>query len=258
MKNNRYEKILATYECSINFASLKFVNLAMSKKQSGKAYILLSGGQDSFVSLIWALQNFESTEAVSIEYGQRHNKELHYASKIAKYFGIKHTIYNIGDFFSKMTVSTLLNDGDHNKTHDLAKSLPASFVPNRNGIFLTVVSNHALKNGETSIHIVLGACETDYSGYPDCRDVYIRAKQNELSLGLDLPVLIHTPLMWKTKAQTFQMAQEAGKLNELIEMTLTCYNGDENLNEWGRGCGECPACRLRKNGFERFKNNLKM
>jgi 7-cyano-7-deazaguanine synthase len=223
-----------------------------------KAYILLSGGQDSFVSLIWAMRNFESVEAVSIEYGQRHGKELYYASEISKHFEIKHTVYNIGDFFGKITVSTLLSEGDHNNAHELAKSLPASFVPNRNGVFLTVISNHAFKNGEKNIHIVIGACETDYSGYPDCRDVYIKAKQNELSLGLDKTVKIHTPLMWKTKAQIFEMAHKAGKLKELIEMTLTCYNGEEKLNEWGRGCGECPACKLRKKGFEEFKNNLKI
>jgi 7-cyano-7-deazaguanine synthase len=220
-----------------------------------KSYILLSGGQDSFVSLIWAVQNFESIEAVSIEYGQRHSKELHYASEIAKHFGIKHTIYDIGDFFSKLTISSLLSKQDHNKNHTLAQNLPASFVPNRNGIFLTIISNHAFKQNEKNINIVIGACETDYSGYPDCRDVYIKAKQKELSLGLDVPVKIYTPLMWKNKAQIFKMAHRAGKLDELIKMTLTCYNGDEKMNEWGRGCGECPACRLRKKGFEEFKNN---
>lgn len=222
-----------------------------------KAYVLLSGGQDSFVCLLWAMQNFITTETVSINYGQRHNKELQYASEIAKYFGIKHTVYNIGDFFNSITISTLLGEGDHNEIHKLAGHLPASFVPNRNGIFLTVISNHALKNGKKNIHIVIGACETDYSGYPDCRDVYIKAKQKELSLGLDIPVTIHTPLMWKTKAQTFEMASNSGKLKELIEMTLTCYNGEESLNEWGRGCGDCPACKLRKKGFEEFKANLK-
>jgi 7-cyano-7-deazaguanine synthase len=148
----------------------------------------------------------------------------------------------------------LLSKGDHNANHPLANNLPASFVPNRNGIFLTIISNHAFKNGESRINIVIGTCETDFSGYPDCRDSYIKAKALELSLGLDRPVTIYTPLMWKTKAQTFQMAWEMGKLKELIELTLTCYNGDEHLNKWGRGCGECPACKLRKKGFEEFLN----
>lgn len=171
----------------------------MDKKLAEKAYVLLSGGQDSFVSLIWALQNFENVEAISIDYGQSHKNELSYALKIAKHFKIKHIIYDIGNFFSSTTISTLINKGDHNLKHQLAGHLPASFVPNRNGIFLTIISNHAFRNGEKNIHLVIGACETDYSGYPDCRDNYIKAKQLELSLGLDRPVTIHTPLMWKNK-----------------------------------------------------------
>jgi 7-cyano-7-deazaguanine synthase len=222
------------------------------KKFNNKAYILLSGGQDSFVCLVWALQNFRQVEAVSINYAQRHNRELHYAGVIAEHFGINHTIYDIGNFISSMADSTLLSMGDHNESHPLAQQLPASFVPNRNGIFLTIISNHAFRSGEKTINIVIGTCETDFSGYPDCRDTYIKAKALELSLGLDRPVYIHTPLMWLNKAQTFDMALKANKLNELIELTLTCYNGDERLNQWGRGCGECPACKLRKNGYEEF------
>jgi 7-cyano-7-deazaguanine synthase len=217
-----------------------------------KAYVLLSGGQDSFVCLIWAKQNFEIVEAVSVKYGQRHSKELSYAEKIAQQFEVKHTIYDIGDFFNKLTISSLLNTGDHNNKHQLAQNLPASFVPNRNGIFLTVISNHAYKQCDKDIHLVIGACETDYSGYPDCRDAYIKAKQTELALGLDVPVQIHTPLMWKNKAQTFEMAANAGKLKELIELTLSCYNGEEKLHKWGRGCGNCPACRLREKGYNEF------
>jgi 7-cyano-7-deazaguanine synthase len=227
------------------------------KKQSGKAYLLLSGGQDSFVCLLWALDQFETLEAVSINYGQRHKKELDYASRIADHFGIKHTIYDIGSFFQIMTVSSLLGLGDHNKSHDLVGNLPASFVPNRNGIFLTVISNHAFKNGDININIVTGTCETDYSGYPDCRDNYIKSKQLELSLGLDRPVTIFTPLMWKNKAQIFKMANDSGKLKELLELTLTCYNGVETLNDWGRGCGDCPACNLRINGYNEFIVSVK-
>jgi 7-cyano-7-deazaguanine synthase len=226
-------------------------------KNKETAYILLSGGQDSFVCLIWALQNFEHVEAVSINYGQRHKPELHYAALVANHFGIRHTVYDIGNFIKSLAESTLLNDGDHNQTHRLASNLPASFVPNRNGIFLTIVSNHAFRNNEKRIHLVTGVCETDYSGYPDCRDHYIKAKALELSLGLDRPVTIHTPLMWKTKAQTFEMAHHAGKLKELIDLTLTCYNGNETPNEWGRGCGDCPACNLRKKGYEEFLNTIK-
>jgi 7-cyano-7-deazaguanine synthase len=217
-----------------------------------KAYVLLSGGQDSFVCLVWALQRFNKVEAVSVNYGQRHNRELYYAGEIAKYFGIKHTIYDIGNFITSLAESTLLSKGDHNQSHPMAQHLPASFVPNRNGIFLTIISNHAFRNNDKRINIVIGTCETDFSGYPDCRDTYIKAKALELSLGLDRSVSIHTPLMWLNKAQTFDMALKAQKLNELIELTLTCYNADERMNEWGRGCGDCPACRLRKKGYEEF------
>jgi 7-cyano-7-deazaguanine synthase len=221
------------------------------------AYVLLSGGQDSFVCLIWALQNFETVETVSINYGQRHKLELQYAARVASSFGVRHTVYDIGNFIRSLTESTLLNDGDHNQSHSLAGNLPASFVPNRNGIFLTIISNHAFRNNEKRINLVTGTCETDFSGYPDCRDHYIKAKALELSLGLDRPVNIYTPLMWKTKAETFEMAHKAGKLKELIELTLTCYNGDEAVNAWGHGCGECPACKLRKKGYEEFLNTIK-
>lgn len=218
-----------------------------------KAYVLLSGGQDSFVSMIWALKTFRAVEAVSIHYGQRHNRELHYAAESAAHFNVKHTQYDIGDFLKSIATSTLLHEGDHNTTHEGASNLPASFVPNRNGLFLTIISNHAFRNNEKKIHLVTGVCETDYSGYPDCRDNFIKAKALELSLGLDRPVTIHTPLMWKNKAETFAMAHEAGKLKELVALTLTCYNGIEDLNTWGRGCGLCPACRLRMKGFDDFK-----
>jgi 7-cyano-7-deazaguanine synthase len=224
----------------------------MMDTTSNKAYILLSGGQDSFTCLLWSLKHFREVEAVTISYGQRHEKELTYAAKIAEEFQISHFIYNIGNFFRSIATSTLLNEGDHNSYHPVAKSLPASFVPNRNGIFLTIAANHAFNSGEKHIHLVTGTCQTDYSGYPDCRDNYIRIKAVELSLGLDIPVNIHTPLMWLTKAETFKMADDEGKLKALNELTLSCYNGVEILNEWGRGCGECPACKLRKRGYYEF------
>lgn len=216
------------------------------------AYVLLSGGQDSFVSLIWAMRNFQSVEAVSIAYQQQHNKELAYASRIAEKYNVKHFVYNIDNFFRQLTVSSLLGGNDHNQKHQLADALPASFVPNRNGIFLTIIATHAYRYRPSQIHLVTGVCQTDYSGYPDCRDNYIRTKALELSLGLDVPVYIHTPLMWKNKAETFEMANEMGVLNDLIENTLSCYNGVETLHPWGRGCDNCPACRLRKNGYENF------
>lgn len=225
-------------------------------KIKNTAYILLSGGQDSFVCLLWGMERFSKTEAVSISYGQSHSKELDYAAGIAKYFDINHTVYDIGDFLKSLSSSSLFGSTDHNAQHKQAKNLPASFVPNRNGLFLSIISSHAFKQNAEHIEIITGTCQTDFSGYPDCRDIFIKAKEVELSLGLDRPVSIYTPLMWKTKAETFEMAFKAGKLKELNELTLTCYEGVETLNTWGRGCGTCPSCLLRKKGFETFDTQL--
>jgi len=158
------------------------------KQFNDTAYVLLSGGQDSFVSLVWAMQNFSNAEAVSIDYGQRHNRELHYAAEIAKHFGVNHTIYDIGNFIKTLAESTLLSEGDHNKSHPLAQHLPASFVPNRNGIFLTIISNHAFRKNEKRINIVIGTCETDFSGYPDCREKTIAATAVTFAGLPELPV----------------------------------------------------------------------
>ncbi len=217
-----------------------------------KAYVLLSGGQDSFVCLLWVREKFNAIEAISIAYNQSHKVELDYAKKIALHFGVEHTIYDIGGFFSTISASSLLSNGNHNISHVNAPRLPASFIPNRNGIFLTIAASHAFSKNEKVINLVTGACETDYSGYPDCRLDYMKAKARELSLGMDCHVEIHTPLMSLSKAQIFGLADKAGKLKELMELTMTCYDGVENMNEWGRGCGECPACKLRKKGYEEF------
>lgn len=228
-------------------------NNSNSPASSVNAYILLSGGQDSFVCTAWSLKNFKKVEAISINYGQRHGKELKYAKKIASYYSIPHFTYSLNGFFSLLGESSLINKtGDHYQKHALAQHLPSSFVPNRNGLFLTLASNHAFRKGEKLIHLVTGTCQTDFSGYPDCRDAYIKAKSVELSLGLDSPVSIHTPLMWKNKAETFQMAFKERHLDALLDITLTCYEGVEKKNNWGRGCGECPACHLRKEGYEQF------
>lgn len=217
-----------------------------------KAYVLLSGGQDSFVCLLWAREKFDAIEAISIAYNQSHKVELDYAKKIALHFGVEHTIYDIGGFFSTISASSLLGSGNHNISHVNAPGLPASFISNRNGIFLTIAASHAFRRDEKMINLVTGACETDYSGYPDCRFDYMKAKARELSLGMDCHVEIHTPLMSLRKAQIFGLADKAGKLKELMELTMTCYDGVEKMNEWGRGCGKCPACKLRKKGYEEF------
>ncbi len=227
-----------------------------NSKDSDKAYILLSGGQDSFVSLLWAKNEFRELEAISIAYDQTHIIELDYAKKIAGHFNVAHIVYDIKSFFKTIAISSILNNTNHNMKHPDASDLPASFIPNRNGIFLTVAANHAFRKNEKHIHLVTGACETDYSGYPDCRNSYMKAKARELSLSLDRPVSIHTPLMWMNKAQIFETADKAEKLKELNELTMSCYDGFEKLNKWGRGCGKCPACMLRKKGFDEFISKI--
>ena len=226
-----------------------------SNKSTGNAYLLLSGGQDSFVCLLWATKKFSKIIAVSIDYGQRHHLELKKAIAITKKFALPHYIYSLKDFFSKISISSLTNEIKPIKAqHVVDERLPASFVPNRNGLFLTLIATHAYNQHEKKIHLIIGACQTDYSGYPDCRDDYIKAKANELSLGLDREVCIHTPLMWKNKSEIFKMAKIYGELNTCLFMTLSCYEGSENKNKWGYGCGDCPACLLRKKGYDEFIN----
>ncbi len=224
-----------------------------------KAYVLVSGGQDSFVSLLWALRHFEKVEALSLSYGQRHAEEIRFAEKICEKYQVPHSRYDLGDFLKSTTRSALLEKkSDISEGHPSSPGLPASFVPNRNGLFLTVAANHAFGKNYRPIHLVIGACETDYSGYPDCRDAYLKAKAVELSLGLDLPVFIHAPLMFKSKAETFLMAEDYGELETLLWETLTCYNGAHQKQVWGLGCGECPACKLRAKGWAEFQKIRKV
>jgi 7-cyano-7-deazaguanine synthase len=222
-------------------------------KEDTTAIVLLSGGQDSFVCLLWARERFARLEAVSVSYGQRHALETFYATRLAHRYGVPHRVLDLGGLLRDLAPSALLEEGELAGAHPVAGELPASFVPNRNGLFLTLAATHAFALGEPRLELVIGACETDYSGYPDCRDVYLKAKAVELSLGLGRPVTIHTPLMWKTKAETFAMAEAAGELDALITDTLTCYAGDETPHDWGRGCGACPACSLREKGWDAYR-----
>lgn len=183
-----------------------------------KAYVLLSGGQDSFVSLLWAKETFRRVEAISIDYGQRHHSELEQAVWIAKEYAVEHTTYCMRDFFKSFQQSALLNETISMQSHyPLTKELPASFVPGRNGMFLTVVATHAFhrESLEKRLHLVIGSCEVDYSGYPDCRYHYIKAKELELSYGLEREVIIHVPLMWSSKTDILHLAEGYGGFGEL-------------------------------------------
>jgi 7-cyano-7-deazaguanine synthase len=218
----------------------------MLKKET--AVVLCSGGQDSTTCLFMALNTFEKVHAVAFDYNQKHRIELESVKKVCADNNVSLQIIPI-DFLNYISDSALIHiDKDVNTK--LPNGLPASFVPDRNLLFLTIA--HAIAYNIEATTIVLGVCETDYSGYPDCRYDFIEAFENTANLGCMSNIRIETPLMYLNKAETFQVAQELGVLNTIIEDTHTCYNGVRILHEWGYGCGECPSCILRKQGYEKF------
>jgi 7-cyano-7-deazaguanine synthase len=224
------------------------------------ALVLFSGGQDSATCLAWALQHFGRVEMLGFDYGQRHVIELGCRGQLvdgmtslrpewAARLGESHTL----------EIPTLATISDTALTRDVAiamgeDGLPNTFVPGRNLVFLTFAAALAYRRGIT--HIVGGMCETDYSGYPDCRDETIRALQTALNLGMNKPFELHTPLMWLNKADTWKLAHDLGgqALVDLIrECSHTCYLGERGARHaWGYGCGECPACALRAKGWREY------
>jgi 7-cyano-7-deazaguanine synthase len=225
------------------------------------ALVLFSGGQDSATCLAWALERYERVETIGFQYGQRHVVELtcrdHFLKGLKQQF--PHWAHKLGQDHM-LDLSLLGQISDTALTADKAiemqqSGLPNTFVPGRNLLFLTFAATIAYRRQLK--HIVGGMCETDYSGYPDCRDDTLKALQVALSLGLDTRLVLDTPLMWIDKAQTWQMAEQLGgsALVALIEEeTHTCYMGDRSKRHaWGYGCNACPACDLRRAGHERYK-----
>lgn len=218
-----------------------------------KAVVIFSGGQDSTTCLHWARARFESVEAITFDYGQKHSVEIEQSKKICEMTNVKQTIIDIS-FLNTIVESALTSNGDVNELN--AKGLPASFVPNRNQLFITLAHSYAQKIGAEVL--VTGVCQTDYSGYPDCRRDFIDSIEKTTNLGSESSVEIQTPLMYLTKAETFALAAEYGCLDEVIEHSHTCYNGNrEKRNNYGYGCDECPACDLRRKGYEEFLSELK-
>jgi 7-cyano-7-deazaguanine synthase len=224
------------------------------------ALVLFSGGQDSTVCLAWALERFARVETIGFGYGQRHAVELELRPRIRERLaGLKPDwAARLGDDHL-VQLDALAAISDTALTRDVAiavaeNGLPTTFVPGRNLIFFTFAGAVAYRRGAR--HLVGGMCETDYSGYPDCRDDTIKAMQLALGLGMDRRLVIHTPLMWRDKAETFALAAAiAGDalVALLVEDTHTCYLGDRrHRHPWGYGCGECPACKLRAAGFARW------
>lgn len=215
-----------------------------------KAVVIFSGGQDSTTCLGWAINRFREVTAIAFSYGQTHTVELEQAEKICRSLDIRlHVIH--ADFFGGLVDSALTHAGDVNAQHERLSHLPASYVPNRNQFFITLAHAFAQKIGAQVL--VTGVCQTDYSGYPDCRQDFIDAVEKATNLGSDADIKIHTPLMYLTKAEVFKLAEEEGVLELVVKESHTCYKGDrEHMHEWGAGCGECPACKLRRKGYEEF------
>jgi 7-cyano-7-deazaguanine synthase len=231
--------------------------------KNNKAIVVFSGGQDSTTCLYWALNRYKNVEAITFNYGQKHNIEIEQSKLILDKLGVKQTIVDLNHSLKKIADSALLgNKGDVSTINKYG--LPSSFVPGRNGIFLYNTYVYALKSEADSI--ITGVCQTDYSGYPDCRDVFIQNLRKNMALGVfgneDEGPIIETPLMFLDKADTFKLALDEGCLEEVIELSHTCYNGERIYkHEWGWSTEEgtmrdplCPACELRAKGYYEFLN----
>lgn len=225
------------------------------------ALVLFSGGQDSATCVAWAAQQFDVVETIGFDYGQRHAVELEVRYEFLSAFnkaGIAgHDRIGMDHFIDAKNLGQI---GGTAMTEDIEiefdqTGLPNTFVPGRNLYFFTLAAAVAYRRGITTL--IGGMCETDFSGYPDCRRTTMDALQNALSLGTDKQFRIETPLMWVDKSQTWEMAAEIGGpslTNLIIEHTHTCYLGDRSeITEWGYGCGKCPSCDLRKQGFLKWK-----
>lgn len=233
--------------------------------ETDTALVLFSGGQDSTVCLAWALQRFARVETVGFAYGQRHAIELQVRPGIRDALRAADPLWaaRLGDDHV-IDLASLGQISDTALTRDAAiemseNGLPTTFVPGRNLIFLTFAAALAYRRGAR--HLVAGMCETDYSGYPDCRDDTIKAMQVALTLGMDRRFVLHTPLMWIDKAATFALAQEIGGdrlVESVVELTHSCYLGDRSRrHDWGYGCGDCPACQLRAAGYTKWQLECK-
>ena len=231
-----------------------------SKPMHKTALVLFSGGQDSSTCLALALSKYERVETVAFDYRQRHSVELEARLNVLAQIKLQfpHWAHKLGDDHL-LDLAVLGQVSETSLTRDMAfqmeeGGLPNTFVPGRNLLFLTLAAALAYRRGLEVI--VTGVCETDYSGYPDCRDDSMKAMQLALSLGMDKRFLIETPLMWIDKAETWRLAQQLGGqplVDLIVEHTHTCYLGDRShRQDWGYGCGTCPACDLRAKGFARF------
>ena len=220
-----------------------------------KALVLFSGGQDSTTCLAWALARYPHVETIGFSYGQRHAVEMECRPAIREALGATHPnlgpdhVIDLAAGLAALGATALTSDAP---IETVPGGLPTTFVPGRNLLFLTYAAALAWRRGLR--RIVGGMCETDFSGYPDCRDDTVKAMQLALNLGMDRRFVLETPLMWRDKGATWALAEELGIADLVIEHTHTCYRGDRtHRHAWGYGCGDCPACRLRADGFANWQ-----
>lgn len=226
------------------------------------ALVLLSGGQDSTVCLAWALARYAQVETIGFDYGQRHAVELTCRTDVLRHLRSAFPRWSAklgADRVLKLDVIREVSDSALTRESEIAmgaNGLPTTFVPGRNLLFFTTAAALAYRRGMKVL--VGGMCETDYSGYPDCRDDTLKALQVALSLGMDRRFVIETPLMWLDKAATWRLAEALGGealVSLILEHTHSCYRGDRSRrHDWGYGCAECPACDLRAQGYQRYKS----
>ncbi len=233
----------------------------MAGQDADRAIVLFSGGQDSTTCLAWALDRFGTVETVGFDYGQRHRVELDVRAPLLARLAAEFPAWTgrLGaDQLLDLAVLGQVSDTALTSDVEIAmgdNGLPTSFVPGRNLLFLTFAAALAYRRGIK--HIVTGVCETDYSGYPDCRDDTVKAMQLALNLGMEARFVLHTPLMWIDKAETWRLAERLGgaPLVDIVrDDTHTCYQGDRiHRHDWGFGCATCPACELRAKGYREFR-----
>ena len=210
-----------------------------------KAVVVFSGGQDSTTCLFWAKKHFNEVYALSFRYGQKHEQEVEFAKKIAAKAGVEFAVMDL-DFINFLSPDCSLTHSDIQIDKEKpATTPPNTFVPGRNLFFLSIAAVYARNKG--AMNIVTGVSQTDFSGYPDCRDSFIRSLNVSLNLSMDEQFVIYTPLMWLDKSETWALADDLGVFDLVLKETMTCYNGIP-----GDGCGECPACKLRRRGLETY------
>lgn len=211
-----------------------------------KALVVFSGGQDSTTCLFWAKKQFKEVVALAFDYGQKHRNELEQAQYIAEQAEVHFQVMEL-PFIAQLGDNALTNTAMEMDDDKPADHYPNTFVPGRNHFFLSIAALYARKRKIR--HVITGVSQTDYSGYPDCRDGFIKSLNVTLNLALDEEIIIHTPLMWMNKAEVWALADELGVTDIIYRDTLTCYHGIPS-----EGCGQCPACKLRKAGWENYLN----